>query len=271
MVAVTVLSVALAVGGRTVESKSVVLPAGGLGIATAVCPSGDYVTGGGFVDAVSWPPNSGGETWVESEALVSAGRGWSVEGKDYQPATAITALAYCTKGTAPSLKKVSKTVKVSDRGLGTSEVQCPAGTVVLNGGFTVTFPTYKASWAPVQSAYRPSPTSWKVSAVNGFDPGSIDITATAYCGKGATPKQVVSPATTVQPSSMGDAVAKCPLGKPALFGGFSAQYDPSKGITVDAISLTSPTASEWKVTGGNWGIAEYGGVSGTILSYAYCA
>jgi hypothetical protein len=110
-------------------------PAGGT--QTASCPSGMVVTGGGYKD-------NGHFSW-----LLPSGSGWqgSLAGNG-NPTTlyAICASSPLQAGATPAIP-----ASVASSGIGTATVSCPAGQLLVGGGFRVTPPAVDFVSEPAQA------------------------------------------------------------------------------------------------------------------------
>jgi hypothetical protein len=181
--------------------------------------------------------------------------GWNVsiflEGANNSPLS-MSSMAYCGYGPVPS--KATSTVEIRrregvDEASGSATARCPAGTVVVAGGFATTPNTAVA----VTGLERVAADLWRVSA---YIPLGITrhaaLTSIAYCGPGPAPKLV---SRTIKTLTDGPALAPCPVGKHLAFGGAIV-----KGGNPFLETLRARTQSTWSV----------GGYGGKLTALAYC-
>jgi hypothetical protein len=217
------------------------VPAGSQGLATAQCPSGDVVVGGGGYQSLQTTQQSLNSSWPNSTSS------WSVYFNN-AGSTADTgvALAYCVAASSVSdySLAIGSAVTVPTSSQVQSVVTCPSGTVDLGGGFynDATADTYGAA------ASAPYGTSgWRTYLVAGPN-GSTTGEADAVC--------VTQPAGWVQRASgyvtngKGDATSvsvNCPMGTDVLGGGaFNSSSSPLVmiGLTDSLSSRTGWNTAE---------------------------
>lgn len=132
---------------------------------------------------------------------------------------------------------------------------CPAGTVIVGGGYWLRSPV-----GMVIDTSRPAPSGqgWHV---HGFNPntGNFDFDVVAMCGT-VRDHQPVSASVVVPPGQQAEAVASCPDGKGSTGGGGSAS-----GL---ALNVSQPAAANrgWQVRALNTT-----SVAQAITAYALCA
>jgi hypothetical protein len=261
-VAVVLLCVVLAapVWAYVSSSKrSVTVPEHGHRAVTAVCPRGQNVTFGGVIaqfdvahDAIAYP------TGMRKTA---AGK-WSVYGSSLSTTrgSRLTAVAYCAN--VKPVITATKTVKVPEGRSGAATATCPAGTVVVGGGFnTRAFPHFE----DVKGMERRTARTWRVTILN-ITGGGTSLTAIAYCGHGAVPV-LRAHAIRIASGSGGTVRARCPAGMQLLFGG---QVSAAPGVAlrlphVFPFSFRAESKTRWAVAAGNGG-----GAAGTLTALAYC-
>ena len=108
-------------------SNSTVVPAGGNAQATATCPSGSIVTGGGFASNSS-------SHWVY--ATLKGGSGWSTWAHNTSGVDrAINTYAVCLSDVSASTSQVFAQSWISGNSSAGGEVVCPANTLVTGGGY----------------------------------------------------------------------------------------------------------------------------------------
>jgi hypothetical protein len=167
----------------------------------------------------------------------------------------LTSFVYCGYGPVPS--KVTSTVEL--RGFGSATARCPAGTVVVAGGFAIS-PHTKIR---VNRLERVAADRWRVSA-SVFAVSHTALTSIAYCGPGPAPKLVSRTIDTRGPfdrTMVGTARATCPVGTTLAFGGAIVTTTGSQVIFLK--TLRAETRSRWSVGG-------LGGIGGRLTALAYC-
>jgi hypothetical protein len=145
----------------------------------------------------------------------------------------------------------------------TAVVRCPAGTVVLGGGFSTPYSAENA--LGVFNSYRSGTDSWTVDAAR-FR-GSGAATAFAYCRKSA--RSIIDiPGTGTIPDGelSGTASATCPAGAHLIGGGFQSSRAPAFSLGYPLTNMSSAPET-WSLVDQN-----SSGASGarTITAHAYC-
>ncbi len=163
----------------------------------------------------------------------------------------LSSYVYCGYGPIPS--KATSTVEIRRNRSGSATARCPAGTVVVAGGFATTPHTI----IYVYDLERVASDLWRVS---GGTVGTTSLTAIAYCGPGPAPKLV---SQTVKIGAVVSAVrATCPVGRHLVFGGAILT-----GAFLQTLRVPAKTKNAWAVTG-------YGGDNGLpsakLTALAYC-
>jgi hypothetical protein len=235
------------------STRKVVVQPGARGSANAVCPKGEHVAFGGVVgDFRSAFPQ---ERVVPEGMRLTASNRWTTYGKGLSPAGHLTASAYCKHGRFGP-RVASKSVSLARRTVGTAIATCPAGTVVLGGG-------YNSGAGPRNLGFlmrmeRIDPRKWVVTMKN--DGAKTTLTAYAYCSVGAVPK-LVSRAVKLLRFGNASAGVSCPKGTSLVGGGFIAS---GTNGSFYFYSLTAPSSSRWVVKGLNVGN------TGTLTARGYC-
>jgi hypothetical protein len=203
-------------------------------------------------------------------------------------AAAILACAFLVLAAAPALaKKKHKKHKAAGNPLVTvaaagntatnpgvisdATASCPAGTVVLGGGFSAPFNA--SGQLVVYQSYRSSPSAWSASAVNSAGAGAV--TAYAYCRKTSHPiTDVVATGTVASGEGENSQVeADCPAGAAAINGGFQTTLGPGANqFLIPEWSIGGgPTPGGTPATG-YWHVAAQNSSAGahTITAHVYC-
>ena len=230
---------------------------------TATCPKGEHVSFGGVVAQFASPPHSGPIVLPEGMRRTAPGR-WTVTGTSASDVTGsrLTAEAYCDRG--PVSATVSNSVKVAGFRSGSAIATCPAGTIVVGGGYSAG--ASKKNQEIVARLAAVSPRQWAATVFN-ISAAATTLTALAYCAKHAPVLGYVT-AVTLAAHKGGTARVSCAKGTSLVFGGLYAN-SPTVGKKVAAIapfSWTAASRTQWVVTAYN-----AGDVAGSIDALAYCA
>jgi len=206
--------------------------------ATTRCPRGQHVLFGGYKNGVAGMRRTADDLWTVD--------GFNLGGAPLK----LTSYAYCGRGSVSS--RHTKRVVVTS--YGTATAKCPAGKVVVAGGFA----TSPNSVFAVQRLVRIGTDRWQVSGYLRYGiTKRTELTAIAYCGKGPAPKAV---SQSIQLSSDGGRTkAACPSGKRLLFGGMVARA--SKPRTVLVFLMRVEDTNSWAVANST---------AGRLTAIAYC-
>jgi hypothetical protein len=238
-----------------------VIPSRGKASTTATCPKGQHVGFGGVVAPVKAPYGSGSVVFATSmrrtasNQLTVTGVSGTAHGK-----SRLTGVAYCAKGAAAP-RVVAKSAPLPGLVVRTVVATCPAGTVVVGGGYSSA-----ASLDHIEAVFQlaqGSDREWVVSLGN-LMKTATKMTAYAYCAPGAAPV-VVEKTVSVKPHHGGTAHAVCPPGTGLLFGGLLATSPGSPTADLPAFSWSASSSRQWDVTGFN-----VGDKAGELTAIAYC-
>jgi hypothetical protein len=226
------------------------------GSSTATCPTGQHVLFGGFENVATGMRRTANDRWTAGGFNVFV----DIQGASNTPRS-LYSMAYCGRGPVPS--KATSTVEIryrSGRASGSATARCPAGTVVVAGGFATT----PHSAVFVTGLERVAADLWRVSAdVNpNLSATHTALTSIAYCGPGPAPKLVSKTVTSfVHGGGLGLARATCPVGTHLVFGGaiVTGLGDPF----LQTLRVPLNTKNTWAVTG-------RGGSDGRLTALAYC-
>jgi hypothetical protein len=161
---------------------------------------------------------------------------------------------------------VTTNVTVPGADTGQAEAACPAGTLLVGGGYAVTSP---ASDFRIYVDAPLNGTSWLVEPIN-FDAQPLNLTAYAVCAESVPGKAGISGYTTdvvqttvnVPANQTGEADATCPAGQLRTGGGYDVQNISSNW----SVYSNSPlNAGAWNVE-----IDNEVPLTTTIDSYAVC-
>ena len=146
----------------------------------------------------------------------------------------------------------------------TAVANCPAGTRVFGGGFSLAQGDPQTT--AVFESYRSAPGSWTVSVLTS-GPNSGAAAAYGYCRKSA---KAITEVTASSPVAIGlgqpgSASASCPAGTRLVAGGFQSTSTPgTKFVSLPQTSMSS-SPSTWSVASVN-----NGAQSQTLTAHAYC-
>jgi len=181
----------------------------------------------------------------------------------FQPSPiGVSSFVYCGFGPVPSKATSTVELRYPRRSSGSVTARCPAGTVVVAGGFAST----PQSTVEVTDLERVAADLWRVSGyltLLSADDGHavVALTSIAYCGPGPAPKLVSRTIDSSARNGGGTARATCPIGTKLAFGGAIVPTGSQTDFTY-LETLRAETRSRWSV-GGNVG-------GGTLTALAYC-
>jgi len=254
---VVALSVAVAVPASAYTTRrvhSVVLPTstGKLEASpVATCPGAEHVQFGGFVGTgsagLSGMRRSADNRWTADGIVPPSGYGAQFRGK-------MTAIAYCGSGPVPL--KVTHSMRMGESGAVTAT--CPAGTVVVAGGFA----TSPQSFVVIKDLERFGTDRWRVFAERYFGRSRTILTSIAYCGAGPAPYLAISFVSLS--AAHVTTVTDCPAGRSLLFGGVRITTRTPKPELAGVTAMKAPTPTSWRVAAGSTTGA------GRLAALAYC-
>ena len=171
----------------------------------------------------------------------------------------MSAVAYCDHGTGGP-RVASKTVPLRGGDVGTAIATCPAGTVVVSGGYN------SGATAPhiefLQRLERVGLTQWLVTVRNGSSEPTT-LTAYAYCSRGVAPR-LASATVKLADTASTTARISCPKGTSLVGSGFAANR--TGGQLVIPQRLTAKTSTQLVVAVYMTGFS----YAGTLTALAYC-
>jgi hypothetical protein len=273
---------ALAKGSVATASETAPLSSSQAQTASARCPGGMHVTGGGFAVSPVYSPAGG--TGTKANVQVSRPDGkkrWvAAAGASQVPLSAgsFTSYARCERNSLGRLaaRRTSPTESVGPSASQTESLVCPTRTHILFGGFgtdapfTVSNPA--SSQLVVVRSQRDSARQWTVT---GYNPGTVAATMTAYfyCESNRGSSKVSSRSQTVPLANDARAEANpaCPKHQHVVAGGFSIQPLPVPGIVIPSalVDESMPAGRGWKA--GAYENPGYNLPAGSTLTVsAYC-
>jgi hypothetical protein len=206
--------------------------------ATARCPSGKLLVGGGFTS-----PPAQGAALIVHDSYRSSPTAWTVGGVIATGAgsSAVTAHAYCRKAKGRPVSDVSTSASLAGNGeIKTLSPSCSTGRLI-GGGFQSTLAPSGTGYVFPQVNQAASPNTWTVTGV-AADSGPRTLTAHAYCMPKIKAPKIRSQTTAYTVGQFGNIAISSPacpplkrsvMGKkraiPALpaAGGFSAPVNSS--------------------------------------------
>jgi hypothetical protein len=234
-------------GVQTAHVRSGVVGPGQAATATATCPAGTTVIGGGYL------LRSPVGMVIDVSRPAAAGQGWQIHG--FNPTGSnfdFDVDVVC--GTVRDRQVVSQVITVQPGQKGIAVVLCPAGKVSVGGGWS-------ALGLVVDTSLPGSGLSngWHVTAGNNTGDART-ITAFAVCAT-APSRSVASSSGTVEPNSRLEDGVDCPAGKVSTGGGFV--FEPTSGISL--FISTKSSERRWDVRADNRASA-----SRTLKAFAVC-
>jgi hypothetical protein len=234
--------IAVPVWGYTSErQRTITVPSGPEPVfrsATARCPSGQRVLFGGYRNGVAGMRRTAENRWTVN--------GFNLGGDPLD----LTSYAYCGKG--PIGSRYTKTVSITSSGRAT--VKCPAGKVVLSGGFATSRRTVFAA----SRLMRTGADRWTVSGYLRYGiTKRTKLTAIAYCGNGPAPKRTRR--TVKMSRDGGQSAVTCPTGKQLTSGGVLVRTAKPKTALVFFMRVDG--ANTWRVANST---------AGQLTAIAYC-
>ena len=266
---IVLLCLALAVPAFAFAARStrtVVVPQLAERSVTATCPKGEHVSFGGVIGEFKPPPKTTGRPSVYPTSMHRTAAGqWTVSGQSEAIGTGshLSAVAYCDRGSVPRV--ASSTIRLGGFDAKTAIATCPAGTVVVGGGYSSGSSLTHVEY--LGQLDLDSSTRLAVTMVN-ISKAATTVTAIAYCAKGPAPTEH-STVLKLAGHKGGTARVSCPAHTSLVFGGVlvSPPTESSAGnfSAVVPFTWTAPTPTQWVVSGYN-----LGNLPGTLLAVAYC-
>jgi hypothetical protein len=225
--------------------EQISISAGGTGSATAACPSGSVVVGGGYASSV--------DMLVYNHSM--SGNGWRAYAKNNAGSNKLlNAYAVCLfNAPGATTEQVYQQAQAPAGGKGHPIANCPSGSIVTGGGWA----GQANGSLRIYNSSKTSGNGWQIWADN-VSASSKPVNAYAIClsGFSGTTDQVMQSASIAGGGNEG-VVATCSSGDLATGGGFAAQDD--------LVMKTShqDSDSSWITYGTN-----IGGTDRTIFSYA---
>ncbi|MGO9876014.1 MAG: hypothetical protein ACLPVY_19730 [Acidimicrobiia bacterium] len=261
IVCVALATPAIAFASRT--TSGVVVPKLATRSVTTSCPRGEHVSFGGVVAQFVAPPHSGAIVLPEEMRRTASNR-WTVTGTSTSEVTGsrLTAVAYCDQGSVPS--SVSNSVSVGGYRVGAAIATCPAGTVVVGGGYdSDASATHQEIVVRLQAL---SARQWAVTVLN-ISSAATTLTALAYCARSGVVAREYFTTLKLPSHTGGTARVTCPKSTSLAFGGLLANSSTSgsKTAVIAPFSWTAASTTQWVVTAYNAGEAP-----GSLDAFAYC-
>jgi hypothetical protein len=240
-------------------------------VATAVCPAGRLVSGGGGDIDGGFDPLSGYDPVLRF--LIPGGSSWVTAAHEVDPTTVpwnLDSRALCIE--RPSgFQIVSASTASSSADFQFISVACPAGKVAVSGGALLGGPPTDIALRDSAPLGTAPPTSWGASGEE-TDPTTANWNVTAYAvcvDATAAPgvHVVLNNASQISDTSANaiSVVAECPTGENVYGGGASILL----GTPKEAIRTSAPqTTTSWIAAGEE---TDPDPASWLLIAYAICA
>jgi hypothetical protein len=215
-----------------VTSSIVTVGANSSGSATASCPSGEPLLGGGFI-VEEGNDNTG---ISPDDSYPSSSSTWKVTASTLANSMDVRAIAVCLKA---NFTVTMQTAQTSNGG-GTTTATCPSGSVVTGGGFT--------SGGGTNAASQPKGNAWQVVTGITFG-GSANPTAYARCAtQGLKAAGIKTKSKTAPNGSTVSNGAACSSGQYPVGGGYNGYLPGSDSFW--RVFLNSPDTGQGTVSSG---------------------
>jgi hypothetical protein len=173
--------------------------------ASATCPAGTVVVGGGFTT----PPVASGQGIIVLSSFRSSPVDWTVSGVVSGDRKAITAHGYCRNTRGRAITDVSTSATVSRAGQVTSLTSsCPSGKLIA-GGFESTRAQLQGHMLWPQASWATSSSAWTVTVLP-IEAGDRTLTAHAYCMARIKQPAIVSQTSSGAPGQLGTVESNSP-------------------------------------------------------------
>jgi hypothetical protein len=259
-------------GGSVITHTTIIqLPPHQLLTATATCPAGTRVLGGGF----SGDPG-GLEPTVVTESRRSGNRSWIASGLRASALTtttgSLTAIARCRSG-APKIREVAASTSLpaatgpGDHPKASVSATCPGKLRAISGGFaSQADPTQALAVLPQQSQRIAKGRAWAFTASHN-NPASRQLTSYAYCARARVKTQKASISLSGDLTTKNADTSGCGGGRSLIAGGFLTSPATLAGGGDTVFVLASmPQVGVWRATGLHSGAKS----TGKLKSFAYC-
>ena len=234
--------------------------------ATALCPKGTKVLGGGYTTTIP----AVGSHWLNvHESQRSGGRGWRVSGAEYFVGSdTLTAYAYCAPLNVKIKARSAQVAVPTTAGSGTVvQALCPKRTIALSGGFS-TQPANASDSSLVSRSIGASRSRWVVDVTRLSGVAGRTLSAHVNCA----PKAKLS-------TRFEDAAVSGPLG--STHTAITPGCPKATGLTGGGFATSSPVGGllnaalvyETKRAGAGWtssATPSSGTTSITLVTNAYC-
>jgi hypothetical protein len=232
---------------QTAHVRSNVVGPGQAATATATCPTGTTVIGGGY-----WLRSPVGMT-IDSSRPAPSGQGWQVHG--FNPTGSnfdFDVDVVC--GSVRDRQVVSASATAQPGQPGIAVVLCPSGKISVGGGWSALGLVVDTSLPGAGQS-----NGWHIRAGNNTGETRA-VTAFAVCATAPSRARADS-SGTVQPSSRLEDGVDCPAGKVSTGGGFV--FEPTSGVSL--YISTKSSGQGWDVRADN-----RAGAVRTVNAFAVC-
>jgi hypothetical protein len=256
-------------GGAKLRTATATATAAGafeVATATARCPKGTKVLGGGYSTSI---PIVGSHWLNVFESQRSGSRGWSVSGAQYFAGSdTLTAYAYCAPLNVKIRARSAQVAMPDTAGAGTVvQALCPKGHIALSGGF-LTQAASATDSSLVSRSIGASRSRWVVDATRLTGAEARTLSAHVYCApKAKLATRFEDAAVTGPLGSTHTAVTPgCPKGTGLTGGGFATSTPVGGLLNAALVYATRRAGSGWTSSA----TPSSGATSITLVTNAYC-
>lgn len=250
--------------------------------ATARCPGGMHLTGGGFSVAPAYNPagSVGTKTMVQISQPVGK-KLWSAAAGAVQvpiSAGSFTSYARCEKNSLGKISvRANSATSIPPRQAQTSNFRCPSSSHVITGGYSTDHPfaapDLASSQLTIVQSQRTSKREWAVTGYNASASLATTMTAYAYCELNRGAEKIATRSATVPLADDARVTAQgsCSKKQHVVSGGFSINPLPSQSSVIPSAGVDEslPAGKGWRV-----GVYENPGfilpAGSTLTVQAYC-
>jgi hypothetical protein len=237
-------------------SNAVAVGTNTTGTASATCPSGEPLLGGGFIARLD--DANGEDGIVPDESYPSSGTTWKVSVTTSASGVHLTAIAVCLKANFAA----TTTSAHATNGGGNTTVACPNGSALTGGGFR--------SGGGTNAGSQPNGNGWKILTGIPFG-GSASPTVYAVCATQGLKAAGVKTATkTVTDGTVTVLGASCSAGQYPVGGGYNGYLPGSDSFW--RVFLNGPDTGQGTISSG-WMAEVHSGepASSALNVYSICA
>jgi hypothetical protein len=226
------------------------------GSASASCPNGMPLLGGGFIARLA---NANGEDGVApDDSYPSSSTTWKVDVTTLAGGVNLTAIAVCLQANFAA----TTTIVQNSNGGGDTTVACPSGAALTGGGFR--------SGGGTNTASQPNGNGWRIATGVPFG-GSASPTVYALCAtQGLHAAATQSATKTVANATVTSNGSGCPSGQYPVGGGYNGY--PNSSDQFWRVFLNGPDTGQGTISSGWMAEVHSGELSPSAFTvYSVCA